>query len=137
MIRLHLSLLSTALAVALSGFCGVGISHASPSDGSGRCTFGITPPTVVPVSGVTYVYASLRPGTCTLDADPYASTVCLSIEGDDSAGQCASKPGVEPAELYVAYRRGATYVEKGRGCAGLTVPPYTVCEDFPASRFTP
>jgi hypothetical protein len=128
--------MSAVLAMALSGVCSASISSASPADGSGQCTFGITPPTVVPVSGVSYVYATLRPGSCTLHADPYSSTVCLSIEGDDSGGQCAFKSGPEPAELYVAYRRGATYVEKGQGCAGLNRPPWTLCQDFPASRFT-
>ena len=127
--------LSTILAMGLSGVYNAGISSASPDDTSGHCTFGITPPTVVPVSGVSYVFATLRPGPCTLHANPYKSTVCLSIEGDDSGGQCAYKAGSEPAELYVAYRRGATYVEKGQGCAGLIVPPYTLCQDFPASRF--
>lgn len=128
--------MSTVLAMALSGVCCASISSASPDDSSGRCTFGITPPTVVPVSGVSYVLATLRPGPCTLEAIPMKSTVCLSIQGDDSGGQCAYGPGSETAELYVAYRPGATYVEKGQGCAGLVVPPYTLCEDFPASRFT-
>jgi hypothetical protein len=136
MVRLLLASVSTASAMALSGVCPVGISNASPDDGSGRCTFGITPPTVVPVSGVSYVFATLRPGSCTLSANPYSSTVCLSIDGEDSGGECATKPGSVPAELYVAYRPGATYVEKGRGCAGIVTPPYTLCEDFPASRFT-
>jgi hypothetical protein len=131
-----LSVVRATLAVALCSVCCAGISSASPADGSGQCNFGITPPTVVPVSGVNYVYATLRAGACTLHADPLSSTVCLSIEGDDSAGECASKYGVETAELYVAYRRGATYVEKGQGCAGVNQPPYTLCEDFPASRFT-
>lgn len=136
MVRLLLALVSTASAMALSGVCPMGISNASPDDGSGRCTFGITPPTVVPVSGVSYVFATLRPGSCTLIAIPNSSTVCLSIEGQDSVGECATKPGSQTAELYVAYRRGATYVEKGRGCVGTITPPYTLCEDFPASRFT-
>jgi hypothetical protein len=125
--------LSAALTLTLSG---VGISRATPDESAGRCTFGITPPTVVPVSGVNYVFATLRAGACTLKAFAQKSTICLSIEGDDSGGQCASKGASEPAELYVAYRRGATYIEKGEGCAGVIVAPYTLCEDFPATRFT-
>jgi hypothetical protein len=136
MVRAPLALVSTAVAMALSGAFCPSISSASPDDSSGRCTFGITPPTVVPVSGVSYVLATLRPGPCTLEASPFQSTVCLSIEGQDSNGQCTTRPGTETAEVYVAYRPGATYVEKGRGCAGITVPPYTLCEDFPASRST-
>jgi hypothetical protein len=124
------------VATALSGVCCAGSSSASSGDGSGNCTFGITPPTVVPVSGVSYVYATLRPGPCTMTANPFSSTVCLSIEGDSSAGECATRPGSETAELWVAYRRGATYIEKGKGCAGIITPPYNLCEDFPASRFT-
>lgn len=123
-------------AAAPSCLCGAVTAGATPSDDTGQCTFGITPPTVVPVSGVSYVYASMRPGSCTLTAHPYQSTVCLAIEGDGSAGECASRPGTETAELWIAYRHGATYIEKGKGCAGITTPPYNLCEDFPASRYT-
>lgn len=128
--------MSIVLAMGLGGVCSASISSATPIDNSGQCTFGITPPTVVAVSGVNYVYATLRPGPCTMHVDPDSSTVCLSIAGDDSAGQCAYKSGPEPAELYVAYRRGSTYVEKGQGCANLNHPPYTLCQDFPATRYT-
>jgi hypothetical protein len=131
-----LAVLWSFLAMALTGICCASITSASPADDSGRCTFAITPPTVVPVSGVKYVLATLRPGPCTLEANPYQSTVCLSIDGDESSGQCVTKAGPDPAVLYFTYRPGATYVEKGQGCAGLTRPPYTLCEDFPASRFT-
>lgn len=130
------ALASTILAMALSGVCSGGISNASPEDSSGQCTFGITPPTVVPVSGVSYVYATLRPGPCTLHAYPNSSTVCLSIAGEDSAGQCAYQGGPNGVEIYVVYRRGATYVETGQGCANTNGPPFTLCEDFPASRFS-
>jgi hypothetical protein len=131
-----LALICGVLAMALTGVCCASISSASPTDGSGRCTFAITPPTVVPVSGVNYVMATLRPGPCTLHANPNMSTVCLSIEGDGSSGQCLTENGPNPAMLYYTYRPGATYVEKGQGCASVNNPPNTLCEDFPASRFT-
>lgn len=134
MVRTSAALL-VLVASSLGGIHGVGIVGASPDDKSGQCTFGITPPTVVPVSGVKYVFATLRPGKCTMMANPMSSTVCLAIEGDDSAGQCAKIPGAATAELYVAYRPGATYIEKGEGCVSVLDPPYTLCQNFPASRY--
>lgn len=131
-----LAVLCANLALALNAVCCASISSAAPTDDSGQCTFAITPPTVLPVSGVNYVFATMRPGPCTLEANPYQSTVCLSIEGEESNGQCTTKSGPDPAVLYFTYRPGATYIEKGQGCAGLTRPPYTLCQDFPASRYT-
>jgi hypothetical protein len=83
-----------------------------------------------------YVMATVRPGPCTVHANPNMLTVCLSIEGDDSNGQCVTKNGPDAAVLYYLYRPGATYVEKGQGCANVNDPPYTLCEDIPTSRVT-
>ena len=122
------------LATALSGVCCASVSTASPSDG--QCTFVFPPPKVVQVSGVSFVLATMHPGPCTIEAFPNSSEVCVSIEGDDSSGQCKTKAGPNPAELYYKYRPGATYVVKGQGCANINTPPYTLCQDFPASRVT-
>lgn len=118
------------------GVCSAASSNASPSEGPGQCSFVLETPTVVQVSGVDQVMARAYPGPCTIEATPNYSTVCLSIDGDDSPGQCASINGARPAVLYYAYRPGATYVVKGKGCANTFVPPYTVCQDLPASRVT-
>lgn len=91
------------------------------------------------VSGVNYVIATVHPGTCTLHAHTEA-TVCLSVEGSDSAGQCGSAYDPQPAVVYYPYRPGATYVVKGTGCAdtleGSDSPatPATICHDIPPSR---
>lgn len=125
-----------AFSLAFGGVCCAGIADASPSDGSRRCTFVLPPLKVVQVSGVNFVYATMAPGPCTIEANPNSSVVCVSVEGSDSTGQCATTNGPSPAVLYFSYRPGTTYVVKGQGCSSVNVPPYTICQDFPASRVT-
>jgi hypothetical protein len=127
---------SAAISLAFGGVCCAGIADASPSDGSGQCTFVLPPLKVVQVSGVNFVFATMAPGPCTIEANPNSSVVCVSVEGSDSTGECAHTNGPSPAVLYYAYRPGATYVVKGQGCSSVNVPPYTICQDFPASRIT-
>jgi hypothetical protein len=130
-----------AVAVAsLVGVCFGSVSNASPSDGAGAesCSFVLTPPTVVQVSDTSMVLATVKPGPCTLDGNPNHSTVCVSIQGADSQGQCGNKQGPEPASVYYPYRPGATYVVTGRGCADVyedpthpsTGPMHTVCQSL-------
>ena len=128
--------LPTVLTIALAGVCCAAIANASPSNSSGQCTFVLPPPKVVQVSGVNFVFATMAPGPCTIEANPNSSVVCVSVEGSESTGQCANTNGPSPAVLYFAYRPGATYVVKGQGCSSVNVPPYTICQDFPASRLT-
>ncbi len=71
-----------------------------------------------------------------MHASPNLSVVCLSMQGDDSSGQCAHENSADPAVIYYTYRPGATYVLTGQGCANLFVPPYTICQDFGPSRYT-
>ena len=75
-------------------------------------------------------------GACGLEANPNFFEVCLSIEGGDSAGQCATSSGPDPALLDYIYRQGATYVVKGQGCANTFTPPYTICQNYGPSRVT-
>lgn len=85
---------------------------------------------------MTVVMASMHPGPCPIDAEPNSSVVCLSIAGDSTPGQCASKNGRNPAIVYYTYWPGATYVVKGLGCASTFAPPYTVCQNFGPSQTT-
>ena len=71
-----------------------------------------------------------------MEADPNSSTVCLSDRGIRFDRTVRDHKRPKPAVLYFAYRPGATYVVKGQGCASINVPPYTLCQDFPPSRFT-
>ena len=109
-----------------------GVAHATPSDddGTGQCTFILSQPKVIQVSGLSLVSATMRPGPCTIHATPNLSVVCLSAAGSGTQGECASKNGQDPAEVRYPYQPGTTYVVRGQGCASTFVPPYTLCQDF-------
>jgi NAD(P)-dependent dehydrogenase (short-subunit alcohol dehydrogenase family) len=137
MIRCLAALRALVGLALIAGGCAA-VAQASPTggDGSGQCSFVLTPPKVVQASGVTVVMAAMHPGPCPIDAEPNSSVVCLSIAGDGTPGQCASKMGRDPAIVYYTYQPGATYVVKGLGCASTFVPPYTVCQNFGPSQTT-
>jgi hypothetical protein len=128
--------LSTAAAMGLIIVGSVGVANAAPSgdEGAGQCSFLLTPPKVVQVADASMVLATMRPGPCTIHAQATMSEVCLSIQGEDTAGQCTSRNGKEPVLAYYPYRPGSTYVVKGLGCASSIDPPYTMCQDFGPSR---
>lgn len=133
-----LTALSAGLLLTFTAACPAGIAHASPSDddGSGQCTFVLSQPKVVQISGLSLVSATMRPGPCTIHATPNLSVVCLSVVGSGTQGECASKNGQDPAEVRYPYQPGATYVLRGQGCASTFVPPYTLCQDFPPTQIT-
>jgi hypothetical protein len=128
----------TALSAGLLLTFTAAVAHASPSDdeGTGECSFILTPPKVVQLSGLHLVVATLRPGPCTMHANPNLSVVCLSVAGSGSQGECASKNGADPAEVRYPYQPGATYIVKAQGCASTFVPPYTLCQDYGPSQTT-
>jgi hypothetical protein len=133
-----LSVSAVLLAVACIGTETACVSTASPSDDpeSARCTFVLSTPQVIRISGVSFASATVQPGACTMHASPNFSSVCLSMKGEDSSGQCASKTGTDPAVVYHAYRPGATYTVTGQGCASTFTPPYSVCQNIGPSQFT-
>jgi hypothetical protein len=137
MIRRSLVALCAAPAMALIGIC-PGVSYASPSgdDGTGQCSFILTPPKVGQVSGLSVVLATLRPGPCTMHASPNSSVVCLSVAGQGSPGECASRNGQNPAEVRYPYQPGTTYVVKAQGCVSTFQPPYTLCQNFGPTQTT-
>jgi hypothetical protein len=133
------SALSAILAICPVGLSYAGPAAASPSGGNAQCSFVLDGPKVENVSGVNYVTASLDTGTCTLHAHTEMN-VCLSVVGDDSAGQCAWGYTPNAAKVFYPYRPGATYVVNGKGCAdvmeGTASPatPSTVCQDIASTR---
>lgn len=131
-----LPVVGSVLASALAFVSPVAVSNASPSEDAGKCEFLLERPTVVPVSGVNFVKATVRPGECSIHANAASSVVCLSIDGRDSAGQCQKSQGPFAATLYYVYAPGATYVAKGQGCTNTIAPPYTLCQDIAERRFT-
>jgi hypothetical protein len=114
------------------------VSNASPSDdeGTGQCSFILTPPKVGQVSGLSVVLVTLRPGPCTIHASPNSSVVCLSVAGQGSQGECASQNGQSPAEARYPYQPGTTYVVKAQGCVSTFQPPYTLCQNFGPTQTT-
>ncbi|MDT7720919.1 MAG: hypothetical protein QOE94_1930 [Mycobacterium sp.] len=130
--------LSAGLSITFSAVYPAGVAHASPSDddGTGQCTFVLSQPKVIQVSGLSLVSATMRPGPCTIHATPNLSVVCLSATGSGTQGECASKNGQDPAEVRYPYQPGTTYVVRGQGCASTFVPPYTLCQDFGPTQIT-
>lgn len=134
--RLHAT---SRVVTAISVLAGVGCSDvaiASPSRADGQCTFVLKPPKVVQNMGATFVMAMLEPGPCTLDATQNISTVCLFIQGDNSAGQCGNASGHIPAVVYYTYRPGAAYVVTGQGCVDILTQPHQVCQNFGPEQVT-
>jgi hypothetical protein len=133
-----LTALSAGLLIIFIAAHPAGVALASPSDddGTAQCTFILSQPKVIQLSGLSLVSATMRPGPCTMHASPNSSVVCLSVAGSGSQGECASKNGPDPAEVRYPYQPGATYVLKGQGCASTFVPPYTLCQDFGPSQTT-
>jgi hypothetical protein len=138
MARNALAALSAGLLITFIAIHPAGVALASPSDddGAGQCTFVLSQPTVVHISGLSLVSATMRPGPCTIHATPNVSVVCLSVVGSGTQGECASKNGQDPAEVRYPYQPGATYVLRGQGCASTFVPPYTLCQDFGPTQIT-
>jgi hypothetical protein len=133
--------LSALLAICPFGLYGAGPSAASPQSGDEQCSFVLDPPKVVNISGTNLVTASVHTGSCTMHAHTQI-TVCLSVEGGDSAGQCSWAGTPNPATVYYPYRQGATYVVKGQGCITILegsqspATPAMVCHDILPSSVT-
>jgi hypothetical protein len=126
---LRFAILPAALATALIGAGVAGVASADPApDGSG-CTFTLSSPQRVQVSGVDMVTATVSSYPCVGDAVPQKTVACLELQGSGSPGQCAQQnPQDQPAQVYFSpYRPGSTYVSTGTGCSGLFTPPYTAC----------
>jgi len=130
---------STVLAISSVGVLFAADSSAAPSGETQPCDVLLTSPTVVNVSGVDYVTATLQPSSCKAHVHT-ESTVCLTVEGDDSPGQCAWNSEPLPAVAYYPYRRGATYIVNGKLCSytlqGSKSPsaPTSVCQSLGPSR---
>jgi hypothetical protein len=120
------SVLSTA--VSVFGFAGTASADPS-SDGSPEpsCTYTLSSPQLVQVSGVTMVTATLAPYPCSGSINPNSMTVCVKAQGDDTNGKCASEAKPIAARVYYPYRPGTTYVSTGRGCGSVFTAEGSVC----------
>lgn len=128
MIR-SLMLLVAAATPALAGTAAVAVAEPPPT-----CSYNLTAPQIVDVSGTNMVTATIQPGACER-SNVYLSVACLQKQGSPEAPKCEENNGVLPAQVFYApYEPGATYVSTGRGCANTGNPPQPVCT--PVGPFT-
>lgn len=114
MTRLALSF-AIAAASALAGAPGVGIANAEPPP---PCSFTLSPPQVVHVSGLDMVAATVAPDVCGPPAVPAQSVACLQMQAGDQVTRCYPSDQSGSAQAFFEpYVPGATYVATGRGCA--------------------
>lgn len=119
--------LPVALAAAAALTTGTaGVANAEPTPPP--CSYTLSPPHVVELSGTKMVTATLAPAGCDRSM-AYLSVACVQLQGSDGPGQCAQGQGILTAQVfYQPYRPGATYISTGRGCASTGNPPRPVCQ---------
>jgi hypothetical protein len=116
--------LTAAATLALAGTAAV--AHAEPAPPP--CSYTLSPPQVVQLSGTNVVTATLSPAACN-QSTAYLTVACVQLQGSDGPGQCEQQNGIRTAQVfYQPYRPGATYVATGRGCANTGNPPQPVCK---------
>jgi hypothetical protein len=92
------------------------------------CSYTLSGPQVVQLSGTNAVTATLSPAGCDRSV-AYQTVACVQLQGTDGPGQCAQQNGILTAQVfYQPYRPGATYIATGRGCATTGNPPQPVCQ---------
>ncbi len=104
------------------------VAGAQPEPEPTACTYHLSGPTVVNVSGTDMVTATVSTGTCD-GAVTHRTMACVQMEGSSGPGLCAQGKGILPAQVFFQpYRPGATYIATGRGCAAKGNPPQTFCD---------
>ena len=117
---------SAALAVT-AAMLGFGAPAAGAQPQPEACTYRLSAPTVVNVSGTDMVTATVGVGACD-GAVTFQTTACIAMEGTEGPGQCAQGRGILPAQVFFQpYRPGATYTATGSGCATKGNPPQKYC----------
>lgn len=127
MIRLAAAL-GSAILLAFTGVAfSSGAAHAGPPP---PCSYRLSAPQVVHVSGVDMVTATLEVDECGWPAEPYSSVVCLQVDGDGTTTTCMQAHGPEKAQVYSGpHRPGTTYAATGRGCGRwVGNPPAPDCQ---------
>jgi hypothetical protein len=123
--------LTYLIAAATLPLASTAIAVAEPPP---TCTYNLSPPQIVDVSGTRMVTATISPGACER-SNVYLSVACLQMQGSPGPPKCQASNGVLPAQVFYApHEPGATYVSTGRGCANTGNPPQPVCT--PVGPFT-
>jgi hypothetical protein len=117
-------LLAAAVAVTAIGASQNAVAGAEPA----ACSYTLSRPHVVQVSGIEMVTATMEPTACD-GANPYLSVACVQLQGEPGPGRCRQNNGPLTARVYLSpYRPGATYVATGEGCASKGNPPQPHCQ---------
>lgn len=112
--------------VAMTFAAAAGVAPAQPAPPP--CTYTLSPPHVVQLSGTNVVTATLSPAGCDR-SNSVLSVACVQLQGSDGPGRCAQNNGPLTAQVYYApYRPDATYVATGEGCATTGNPPRPFCQ---------
>ncbi|ODQ93799.1 hypothetical protein [Mycolicibacterium holsaticum] len=106
-----------ASTVVLAGMASVPTAHAQPPPPPGPCSFTLSPPQVVQVSGADMVTATVTPVGCLGMFEPKFGVACVHVQG--GPGKCAQSRGAQSAQVYEPYHPGTTYVSSGRGCGAM------------------
>ncbi len=125
----HPGMLRTfALLAATASLLGSTVAVAGAQPEPTACTYELTAPTVVNVSGTNMVTATVTTRACD-GAVTFRTVACIQMQGSSGPGQCAQGRGILPAQVFFQpYRPGATYTATGRGCASKGNPPQPYCQ---------
>lgn len=122
------SLMVAVFTVALSCLSVTAVADAEPADPP--CTFTLSAPHVVQVSGTDMVAVTMTPADCN-GGTPYQSVACVELQGSPGPQRCEQNNGLLTALAYYSpYQPGATYVATGRGCSTAGNPPEPVCRPW-------
>lgn len=136
MMRRRIAVLPAVLALAGAGVLSASVADAEPAPPP--CSYTLSSPQVVQVSGADRVTATMTPAGCTAPSSPYLSVACLQLQGSELAPQCQHTLGPRTAQVYYApHRPGATYVSTGKGCASTGNPQASFCESLGPLTATP
>jgi len=113
-------------AVVLTLAVSAAMACAEPS--TPACSYRLSPPQVVQLSGTNAVTATLSPASCDRSV-AYLTVACVQLQGSDGPGQCQQQNGILTAQVfYQPYRPEATYIATGTGCANTGNPRQPVCQ---------
>jgi hypothetical protein len=106
-----------ATALTLSAVAGAGGALAFPPPPGTLCSYTLSPPEVVQVSGQDLVTATMTPDGCAGAFRPHITVVC--VQGAGAANQCSQAREGDVAQVFAPYRAGVTYTSTGRGLGTL------------------
>ena len=116
--------LAGAVVLTLAGSAAMARAEPSPPP----CSYRLSPPQVVQLSGTNAVTATLSPAACDRSV-AYLTVACGQLQGSDGPGQFQQQNGILTAQVfYQPYRPGATYIATGTGCANTGNPRQPVCQ---------